>query len=380
LIIAAAQPRHVMAHEPKLIFDVHLDLSYNALDFNRDLRWTQERIRRRELGMKDQVFRTRNTVCFPEMRRGRVGLCVATQIARSVDYFARMPGWMSPEQARAHTAGQLAWYREMEACGELVQIRDRAGLENQLALWLDAPAEMPATAAAGGLPIGYVLSLEGADSIVTFKHLEQSYADGLRALGPVHYGPGIYGMGTDAEGPLTPRGRELLAEMERLGIILDVTHLCDESLRDALDHYSGPLWASHSNCRALANWNRQFSDEQIKELIGRGCVFGMAFDAIMMVHGWTYLRSTPQDFNLTLEKICDHIDHICQLAGNAKHVGIGSDLDGGFGTEQTPLDLDSIADLGRIGGMLAARGYAPDDIEGFWYRNFVDFLRRTLPP
>ena len=368
-----------MAHEPKLIFDVHLDLSYNALDFNRDLRWTQERIRRRELGMKDQVFRTRNTVCFPEMRRGRVGLCVATQIARSVDYFARMPGWMSPEQARAHTTGQLAWYREMEACGELVQIRNKEELEKHLALWLQAPAEMPATAATGGLPIGYVLSLEGADSIVTFKHLEQSYAEGLRALGPVHYGPGIYGMGTDAEGPLTLRGRELLQEMERLGIILDVTHLCDESLRDALDHYSGPLWASHSNCRALADWNRQFTDEQIKELIGRGCVFGMAFDAIMMVHGWAHMRSTPQEFGLTIEKICDHIDHICQLAGNAKHVGIGSDLDGGFGTEQTPLDLDSIADLGRIGGMLAARGYSAADIEGFYYGNFVDFLRHNLP-
>ena len=368
-----------MAHEPKLIFDVHLDLSYNALDFNRDLRWTQERIRRRELGMKDQVFRTRNTVCFPEMRRGRVGLCVATQIARSVDYFARMPGWMSPEQARAHTTGQLAWYREMEACGELVQIRNKEELEKHLALWLQPPAEMPATAATGGLPIGYVLSLEGADSIVTFKHLEQSYAEGLRALGPVHYGPGIYGMGTDAEGPLTLRGRELLQEMERLGIILDVTHLCDESLRDALDHYSGPLWASHSNCRALADWNRQFTDEQIKELIGRGCVFGMAFDAIMMVHGWAHMRSTPQEFGLTIEKICDHIDHICQLAGNAKHVGIGSDLDGGFGTEQTPLDLDSIADLGRIGGMLAARGYSAADIEGFYYGNFVEFLRRNLP-
>jgi len=290
-----------------------------------------------------------------------------------------LTGLSFPEQARAHTIGQLAWYREMEACGELVQIRSRGELDRHLATWLAAPAEMPATAAAGGLPIGYVLSLEGADSIVTFKHLEQSYAEGLRALGPVHYGPGVYGMGTDAAGPLTPRGRELLKEMQRLGIILDVTHLCDESLRDALDHYSGPLWASHSNCRSLAHWNRQFTDEQIKELIGRGCVFGMAFDAIMMVHGWTHMRSTPQDFNLTIEKICDHIDHICQLAGNAKHVGIGSDLDGGFGTEQTPLDLDSIADLGRIGSMLAARGYAAADIEGFYYGNFVEFLRRTLP-
>jgi membrane dipeptidase len=260
-----------------------------------------------------------------------------------------------------------------------VQIRSRGELDRHLASWLAAPAALPATAAAGGPPIGYVLSLEGADSIVSFRHLEQSYAEGLRALGPVHYGPGVYGMGTDAEGQLTPRGRELLRELERLGIILDVTHLCDESLRDALDHYSGPLWASHSNCRTLANWNRQFTDEQIKELIGRGCVFGMAFDAIMMVHGWTHMRSKPEDFDLKIEKICEHIDHICQLAGNARHVGIGSDLDGGFGTEQTPLDLDSIADLGRLGGLLAARGYSAADIEGFYYGNFVSFLRQALP-
>ena len=359
---------------PRLIFDIHLDLSYNALDFNRDLRWTQERIRRRELGMKDQPFRTRNTVCFPEMRRGRVGLCVATQIARSIDYFSRMPGWMSPAQAWAHTQGQLAWYREMETCGELVQIRDRGGLERHLGVWLAAPAGEPPT-----LPIGYVLSLEGADSIVTPAHLERAYAEGLRALGPVHYGPGVMGMGTDAEGPLTPRGRELLGHMERLGIILDATHLCDESFRDALDRFAGPIWASHSNCRSLAHWNRQFTDAQIKELVGRGAVIGMAFDAIMMVHGWTHMRSTPQEFGLKIERICDHIDHICQLTGSAKHLAIGSDLDGGFGTEQGPLDLDSIADLGSLQGLLSARGYPQADIDGIFFGNAVEFLRRALP-
>ncbi|MSU37021.1 MAG: peptidase M19 [Pedosphaera sp.] len=361
-----------MPPQTKLIFDVHLDLSYNAIDFNRDQRWTQERIRRRELGMTDYIFRTRNTVCFPEMRRGNVGLCVATQLARYVDYFGRMPGWASPEQAWAMTQAQLAWYREMESCGELVQIRDCAQFDAHLKLWLE-----PAAGATAKRPIGYILSLEGADSIVSFKHLEKSYADGLRALGPVHYGPGVHGMGTDAEGPLTPRGRELLKEMERLGIILDATHLCDESFWDALKHFSGPVWASHSNCRALANWNRQFADEQIKALIGRGAVIGMAFDAIMMVHGWTHLRSKPADFNLKLEKICEHIDHICQIAGNAKHVGIGSDLDGGYGTEQTPLDLDSIADLAKLDGLLAARGFTPADIDGIFHGNFVNFLRKV---
>lgn len=355
---------------PRLIFDVHLDLAWNAIEYNRDQRWTQERLRRREIGMSDHVFRSRSTVCFPEMRRGNVGLCVATQLARYVPYFGRLPGFASPEQAWAETQGQLAWYREMEGCGELVQIRNRAQLDAHLASWLgDAPA------AGVQRPIGYILSLEGADSIVSLKHLERSYADGLRAIGPVHYGPGVYGHGTDDEGPLTPRGHELLREMERLGIILDATHLCDESFWDALDHFHGPVWASHSNCRALANWNRQFTDAQLKELIKRGAVIGMALDAIMMVHGWAHLRSKPQDFGLKLEKICEHIDHICQLAGNARHVGIGTDLDGGYGTEQTPLDVDSIADLANLDGLLAARGYTPADIEGIFHGNFVRFLR-----
>jgi len=355
---------------PRMLFDVHLDLSMNALDFNRDLRWSQERLRRRESGQTDQPFRGRSTVCFPEMRRGRVGLCVATQIARSVDYFTRMSGWFSPEQAWAHTQGQLAWYREMEAVGELVQIRNKAQLELQLRSWSGADD-------VSRLPIGYILSLEGADSLVSFRHLERAYAEGLRAIGPVHYGPGVYGMGTDAVGPLTARGRELLPQLEELGMILDVTHLCDESFRDAMDRFHGPVWASHSNCRALANWNRQFTDDQLRELIERGAVIGMALDAIMLVHGWQHHRSRPADFNLRLDRVCDHIDHICQLAGNSRHVGIGSDLDGGFGTEQTPMDVDSIADLARLSDLLAARGYSAADVDGILYGNFVSFLQRA---
>jgi membrane dipeptidase len=350
-----------------LLFDAHLDLAWNALDFNRDLRWTQEKIRRRELDLTDFVFRARGTVCFPEMRRGRVGLCVATQIARSVSYFSRLPGYASPEQAWAATQGQLAWYRAMEDCGEMAQIRDLSSLDHHLTRW-----ENPGDSIQ---PIGYILSLEGADSIVNMRYLERSYSEGLRAIGPVHYGPGIHGHGTDDEGPMTPRGRELLKEMERLGIILDATHLCTESFWDALDHFHGPVWASHSNCRTLAEWNRQFDDRQIRELIARGAVIGMAFDAIMMVSGWTYRRSRPQDFNLKIERICEHIDHICQLAGNARHVGIGSDLDGGYGTEQTPLDLNSIADLARLAELLELRGLKPAEIEGIFSGNFIRFLR-----
>lgn len=356
-----------------LIFDAHLDISMNAMEWNRDMRLPLEEIRRRELGMTDKPDRTRNTICLPEMRKARMGLCVATQIARYSGRFSKLPGWASPEQAWAHTQGQLAWYRVMEELGEMVQLRTPSEVEAHAARWRTATDEEMTK-----LPIGYLLSLEGADSILSWRHLEKSRADGLVAIGPVHYGPGVYGHGTDDHGELTPKGRELLKEMARLGIILDITHLCDESFWDALDRYSGPLWASHHNCRALANWNRQLTDEQIKAIIDRGAVIGMAFDAIMMVHGWTHMRSKPQDFNLKIERICDHIDHICQIAGNANHVGIGTDLDGGYGNEQTPMDLDSVTDLLSLVPSLTARGYSPADIENIFSGNFLRFLCEHL--
>ena len=249
----------------------------------------------------------------------------------------------------------------------MTPIVDRAALDRHLARWQQTDDHDG--------PIGYVLSLEGADSIVTLAHLERAYAQGLRAVGPAHYGPGVYANGTNATGDLGTRGRELLREMERLGIILDATHLCDDSFRDALDHFRGPVWASHSNCRALVEHNRQFTDDQIKELIERGAVIGAAFDAWMLVPGWTRGTSTPERDGVTLETVADHIDHICQLAGNARHCGIGSDLDGAFGREQCPSDVHTIADLANLPGILRRRGYAEADVEAIAHGNFVRFLR-----
>ena len=351
------------------IFDAHLDLAMNALEWNRDLTRPINEIRQREAGLTDKPDRGKGAVSFPEMRRGGIGLCVATQIGRYVKLGNPLRGWHSPEQAWAQTQGQLAWYRAMEEAGQMLQIKDAAGLEKHRQFWQNHP---PPNA-----PIGYILSLEGADSIVTLKHLERSYAQGLRALGPAHYGPGTYAQGTEAAGGLGQRGRELLKEMERLGIILDVTHLCDESFWEALDHFQGRIWASHSNCRALVPHDRQFSDEQIKVLIQRGAVIGGALDAWMMVPGWVRGQTTPEAAGLKLERLLDHIDHICQLAGNSRHCGIGSDLDGAFGCEQTPTDLETIADLARFPAMFSARGYDDANIELIMHGNFVRFLKEA---
>ncbi len=354
-----------------LIFDAHLDLSMNAIEWNRDLTRPLDEIRTREKHLTDKPDRGRGTISFAEMRRGRVGLCVATQIARYVAPDNPLPGWHSPDQAWAMTQAQLAWYRAMEERGELVQIVDRAAFDRHLDDWLHDEST-------DGKAIGYVLSLEGADSIVTLAHLERAYAQGLRAVGPAHYGPGVYANGTNASGDLGTKGRALLREMENLGIILDVTHLCDESFRDALDHFHGPVWASHSNCRALVNHNRQFSDDHIRELVQRGAVIGAVLDAWMLVPGWVRGQSTPESTGVTLETVADHIDHICQVAGNANHVGIGSDLDGAFGREQCPSDVHTIADLSKIPALLAGRGYTQPDLELIAHGNFVRFLRGAL--
>lgn len=352
------------------IVDAHLDLSMNAMEWNRDLRMPIEEIREREKGMTDKPDRGKGTVSFDELRNGNIGLVVATQIARYVSKENPLPGWRSPEQAWAQTQAQLAWYKAMEEDGELFQVSDLSSLDEHLTRWNNGSQNE-------GKSIGYILSLEGADSIVTLAHLERAYRYGLRAVGPAHYGPGRYAQGTDVTGLMGAQGKALLKEMERLNIILDATHLCDDSFWEALENFNGHVWASHNNCRALVNHNRQFSDEQIKELINRGAVIGGVLDAWMMVPNWVRGKSTPQSANCHLEVLINHLDHICQLAGNALHIGIGSDLDGAFGKEQSPADLETIADLQKIGPLLKKRGYSQQDIENVMHGNWLRFLRNA---
>jgi len=352
----------------QLVVDGHLDLSMNALEWNRDLTRSVEEIREQEKGMTDKPGRMNGTVSLPAMRKGKVGLCVATQIARYVKPGNKLSGWKSPYQAWAATQGQLAWYRSMEAIGEMVQICDNVQLEQHLKLWENPPENAP---------IGYILSLEGADSIITPAHLERAYTEGLRAIGPAHYGPGTYAQGTDAAGGLSAKGRELLREIERLGLILDATHLNDESFWETMDLFHGPVWASHNNCRVLVPHSRQFEDHQIIELIKRDSVIGMALDAWMMVPNWVRGVSTPQSMGVTLEQMITNVDHICQLAGNSKHAAIGSDLDGAFGKEQGPQDVDTIADLQKLPAMLKIRGYKDPDIENIMYGNWIRFLKKV---
>ena len=354
----------------KFIIDIHLDLSMNAIEWNRDLTQSVLQINAQEKNLIDKPDRGKATVSLQAMREGNIGFCVATEIARYVKSNNPLPGWNSPTQAWAQTQGQLAWYRAMEKAGEMIQIIDKKGLQNHLDLWSSSKPNKP---------IGYLLNLEGADSIVTLDHLHRAYKQGLRAIGPAHYGPGTYAHGTNSEGGLGTKGKELLNEIEKLNMILDVTHLCDQSFWEAIDHYNGKMWASHSNCRSLVPNQRQISNLQIKELIARKAIIGMAFDAWMMIPKWQKGISDPKKSDLVIETIIDHIDHICQLSGNSNHIALGTDLDGGFGKEQCPYDLETISDLQKMDALLKKRGYSENDIQKILNQNAINFLMGALP-
>jgi membrane dipeptidase len=353
------------------IMDAHLDLAMNAMEWNRNLRQTVDQLRDREKGLTDKPDRERNVVSLPALREGKIGLVVATQIARYVRKGSPLPGWHSPEQAWAQSQGQLAWYGAMVDQGEMIQIVDKASLETQVKIWSDD------SMADADKPIGFILSLEGADSLVNISYLEKAYKYGLRALGPAHYGEGRYAGGTGTEDGFSEAGKSLLKEMESLRMILDVTHLTDVGFSQAMEMYKGPVWASHHNCRVLVKNQRQLTDDQIRILIDRGAVIGGVLDAWMLADGWIRGVSLPRAMGVKLNRLIDHYDHICQIAGNADHIAIGSDLDGAFGTEQSPYDLNSIADLQKLPALLTLRGYSDTDIQKILHGNWLRFLRKA---
>jgi len=355
----------------RLIIDAHLDLAMNAMEWNRDLSSPLDEIRNRELNLQDRPDRGKGTVCLPELRKGKVGLVVATQLARVSPSRYAPTTWNSPQQAWAMTQAQLSWYREMEALGEMVQVVDLEGLEKHVRLWNDSRQ------ADEDKPVGYILSLEGADSLVDIDYLYRAHDYGLRAMGLSHFGPGRYADGTKTAGRIHPKGLELMKVMGALNLILDITHLTDEGFDQALDVYEGPIWASHHNVRKLVPNQRQLTDEQIKKLIQRGAVIGGMLDCWAMDIRFIDTVSDPWQLDIRLEQLADHWDHICQLAGNCHHIGIGSDLDGIFGTEQSPWDLNSIADLQKFEAILQHRGYSTVDIDNIFHGNWLRFLRNA---
>lgn len=356
-----------MSDQPYLILDSHLDLGFCALQINRDLTQPAKTVRVADSEPTMRSFGSCTTT-FPELHRGHVGIVFGTVMSR-IDPNDQWTGTGMYDQTQCHGIGMghYSVYKAMERDGIITQIHTIADLDASIDAWKNPQADTP---------IGLVLAMESADPILDPEQVPFWYDLGLRIVSISHYGTSSYCHGTGTEGGLLDRGRPLLDALKEAGIIVDLTHTTDQAFWEILDHYDGPVAASHHNCRALVPGQRQLTDDMIKAIVERGGVIGAAFDAWMLDPDWK--RETPcwaQTTQATLETVVDHIDHISQLVGNANHSGIGSDLDGGFGQEQSPRDLNTIADLQRIPDILETRGYSETDIANVMSGNWIRLLK-----
>ncbi len=358
-----------MPDNPMLIVDSHLDLAFSAIQVNRDLTQPAAAVRIHD---PESVMRSFGscTVTFPELRKGRVGIVFGTVMSRldPNDHWTRT-GMYCQTQCHGVGRGHLAYYQALEREGVIRFIRNTADLEEVAAAWEDPAPDTP---------IGLVLAMESADPILDPAQVPEWYDLGLRMVSISHYGTSAYSHGTGTEGGVLPTAKPLLNALGEAGIVVDLTHTTDQAFYEILDLYDGPVVASHHNCRALVPGQRQLTDDMVNAIVQRGGVIGAAFDAWMLDPGWR--REVPcyeQTTKATLETVADHIDHVCQLAGNARHAGIGTDLDGGFGQEQSPRDLNTIADLQNLRDIFDRRGYSEEDARDIFSRNWIRFLKKT---
>ncbi len=365
-----------------MIFDGHLDLAMNALMLERDLRQPLAAIHEREAGVADG--RGVSTVTLPAMRQGGVVLCVATLIARCKPWLSadrvttrRSLDWPVPAMARATAAGMLDYYLTLERQGEITLIRTQSDLQRVAAVDSSCCDTSPA--------VGVILTLEGADAVLDPEDLTRWYDAGLRTLMLAHFGKSRYAHGTpsqdasnlhDVDGPLTDEGIALLQAMSELGMPLDLTHLSDTSFQQAIETYQGPVYSSHSGCRSLVDTQRDHTDAQLAVIIERDGVIGLPLCNPFLKDGCK--EDDSHDY-VSLEDVADHVDHVCQQAGSARHVALGSDLDGGFGVEHVPGGIESIADLPRIGEVLLRRGLTTAEVEDVLGGNWLRFWSRALP-
>ena len=368
-----------------LIFDGDYPLAHGAFELNRDPTLPLAELRAQdESGVRShqEAF-----ACFPEMRRGSVAVALMKITVRQLREGSILPGTRGEPLTYATARGQLAYYHALAAAGEAAVITTRSHLQEHIARWQTA-ADADDQAALAALPVGMIIGLESADPILAPDDAGEWWDEGVRVVSLTHYGPTRYAWGTGTTGGLTELGPPLLREMERLGMILDLTHLSDESFWEAVEVYRGVVVASHQNCREICPGQRQFSDDQLRLVIERGGVIGASMDTWMIrpVEGFDWSNTSSFDRRdyfpreaVTLEHLVDHIDHVCQLAGNAKHAAIGGDTDGQGGTEGAPLEIDSVADYQKIEPILSARGYSADDVADIMYQNWQRVYAEHLP-
>jgi membrane dipeptidase len=304
------------------------------------------------------------TVGFPDMKEANVRVVFASIWAAACNNPMAIdvkPCYETSDEAREQGEKQLSYYEKLTTRTPFRLIRNRQNLQNVVK---------------GAYRLGFILSMEGADPILSPGHLHEWVERGVRVVGLAH-GRTRYAGGTKQPGPLTQLGRELLREMERQSVILDTSHMAEESFFQAVDSFSGRIIATHSNCRALIPTDRHLTDEMIRAIIEREGVIGVVLFNKFLSAEWE--KSSQAKGSVTLGHVVKQVEHICEVAGDSNHVGIGSDLDGGFGSESIPAELDTIADMPKIADALKQAEFSEEEVTGILGENWLRFLNAALP-
>lgn len=360
-----------------LIVDGHADIAFNMLNYGRDYTRSAEETRRLEVGSRTVVENGDSLLGWPDYQRGNVAIIFSTLFASPIRFKSsefETQVYKNFDEAHKLYREQLMTYHRMTDSipDKFRLIASNADLNLILDDWLDTSKDSH--------PVGMVVLMEGAEGIRTPAELEEWYELGVRLIGPAWVGTRYCG-GWREPGPLTKEGRKLLGAMSEYKFTLDLSHMDQEAAIEALDIYDGPIVGTHGNCLALmpnSNTNRHFSDRIIEGIVERDGVVGVVpFNTYLKV-GWDFKKNSKRE-EVPLSVVADHIDHICQLAGDALHAGVGSDFDGGFGLQHVPPEIDTIADLQNLVSLLHARGYTETDTTNILGGNWIARLKRDLP-
>jgi membrane dipeptidase len=349
------------------IVDAHEDIAWNALVLGRDLRRSVPETRQLELGSTVSQHDGTRTLGLPELLAGGVAVVFGTLFVEPArKSYPKPHTYTTAEEAHELAWAQLDYYHRLaDESEQIALIGMRAELEAVLDSWK------------GGKPqVGIVPLMEGADPIREPTEAEMWFGRGVRLASLSWLAGSSYAGGNASPGPLTDDGRELLGVMAELGMILDVSHLAEEAFDEAMDRYAGWVVASHANPRARVPGQRQLTDDMIRRLAERGGVIGIVLYNAFLRHGWS--KGDPKTV-VTIVDVVAAVDHVCQVVGDVAHVGLGSDLDGGFGAESAPLGIDTVADLESIAPALGEMGYGEEEIAAVMGENWLRLLREALP-
>ncbi len=360
-----------------LIVDSHCDLAWNILNYGRDYTRSAAETRELEKGSLASDKNGDTLLGWPEYQRGQVAIVFSTLFAapaRSKEGEWDKLTYANQDQARRLYLDQMHLYRDLaDSKPAYFRMLFSAGeVRDHVAEWRDLERQER--------PVGLVVLMEGADAIRSVDELAEWHELGLQLIGLAWSGT-RYAGGTRQPGPLTEDGRRLLKAMADFNFTLDLSHMDEQSALEALDVYEGPIVATHVNCLALLpNFptNRHFSDRVLRGVIAHQGVIGNVPLNSFLKTGWSRKNGSRRE-EVPLDQFVAHIDHICQLAGDSRHAGIGSDFDGGFGVQSVPPEIDTVADLQKIAPLLRARGYSESDTENILGLNWIRFLEKHLP-